>query len=175
MPPGYCHRPLSAGLGIRSFDLCTLHSFALRSFALCSFSLRSFALHSFPTLCCSSLLHSLLFCSSLFHSMLFCSKLLSLHVHKEWLWAICSRCSLKKSNNEQIPYIALYKRVTRGNRSLTNSDVSDFIVFWEWITLWLFRFQKTCNSLKKFIVFTMSLTVFHCFSPFYAQGRQVTL
>ena len=51
---------------------------------------------------------------------------------KEWLWA---NCSFKKSNCEQIPHVALWKRVTRSIRS-----------FLERIALLL---TKTNDSLEK--------------------------
>ena len=50
----------------------------------------------------------------------------------------------KKSDCEQIAHVAFYVKRT----------------------LWLFRSQKTSNSLKRFYIFHMFLTVFHNFSPF---------
>ena len=62
------------------------------------------------------------------------------------------RHSLKKSNREWTAIVTLYKewwkRIAHG-RSLTKSDVSDLLIFWEQITLWLFRSQKTSDLLKK--------------------------
>ena len=41
-------------------------------------------------------------------------------------------------------------------------------LFWEQIALSLFCSQKTSNSLQKFVVFVMFLTVFHYFFQFFA-------
>ena len=40
------------------------------------------------------------------------------------------------------------------------------LFFLEWIALSLFCSQKTSDRSKKFVVFTMFLTVLHCLSPF---------
>ena len=64
--------------------------------------------------------------------------------------------SLKKSNCLWITLVTLDKRATRRESLfslLKKINVSDSLVI----------------RSKKFVVFTMFLTVFHCFSPFYAQ------
>ena len=66
-----------------------------------------------------------------------------------------SKSLFLKSYHERFALVALKKRVTRANHShhsLKKSDCS-------WFTL------------KKFVFFTLSLTVYDCFPPFYAQER----
>ena len=87
------------------------------------------------------------------------SDLLSSLFKKERPWANRSHYSLQKSDESQ---------------SLFNKE-------WrEWFTRFFranptFTIKKRAIRLKKFLVFTMFLTVFHCFSPFYAQELIATV
>ena len=86
---------------------------------------------------------------SLFHSKsLFRSKSLFL---KELPWAICSRRSLKKSDTSE-SLSSLFKK--------------------EWLfMIHSFALEKLAIRSRKFVFFTLSLTVYDCFPPFYAQER----
>ena len=75
---------------------------------------------------------------------------------KEGLWAICSCCSLQKSDHEWFPQVALYKRATWANCSgcsLKKSDVIDSLM------ISAKHLQKTSDWPKK-IVFLYVFALF---------------
>ena len=85
---------------------------------------------------------------------------------KEQPWAIRSLRSLKKSNREPIALIALYKRVTRANHSVTKSLVRDLLVFWEQITLLLSKNERFAGKNSLFSPFFWQFfTVFSILCP----------
>ena len=84
---------------------------------------------------------------------------------KEPLWANQSRLTLKKSNCEQIAFVAVYNRATLSKLlsiHLKKSDISDSLV------IQANRFQKTSDSLEK-NVFFICFRQFTVFLLFYAK------
>ena len=66
----------------------------------------------------------------------------------------CSRRSSQKSDHEWIALITLYKRVMRANSNMSYSLVICSVAL---------KKRVIC---QKYVIFTMFLTVFHCFSLF---------
>ena len=104
-----------------------------------------------------------------------CSFTLSLKItlYKVRPWAIRSCSSLQKSDTGEL-LSSLYAKerlwAKHSHRSLQKSEASKLLSSLfknEWFARDLL-FQ-TSQSLKKICIFTMLLTVFHFFSPFYAQ------
>ena len=94
---------------------------------------------------------------------------------KERPWVIYYWCSLKKSDCEQITLVALLKRA-----KVSKSLSSLFTKEQQWANRSCCSLKRAtwviCSfALKKRVIcsknsyFLMFLTVFHCFSPFYAQ------
>ena len=103
---------------------------------------------------------------SYFHCIFFTGlviRFFALHSH--------SRCFLKKCDRERIALVTYYKRVTRVNCSLTKSDVSDSLIFF--IVNRTFALKKRAIRLKNFVVFTMFLTLFHCFPIFMPKSESL--
>ena len=84
----------------------------------------------------------------------------------------CSCHSLQKSNHEPIALVALYKKMTRVNRSyrlLKKSNMSDSIVICS------FALKKRVIHKKKFVVFIMFLTVITVFPLFMPKSKSLLL
>ena len=98
----------------------------------------------------------------------FFALLLKIALLQERSWAIRSPRSLKKewplANCSHRFFLKERPWANRSHHSLKKSDMNDLLMICS------FAFKKRVIRSKKFVVFTMSLTVFHRFSPFYAQG-----
>ena len=76
--------------------------------------------------------------------------------------------SIKKSKREQIALVVLYKRTTviKSLSLLFKKRLTSVICTW-----FAFALKKPAIRSKTFVFFTMFLTVFPCFSSFYAQEQ----
>ena len=100
-----------------------------------------------------------------FHAWEFTLQLL-IALLKERPWAICSRCSLKKSDHERIAFVALCKRVMRAicSQSLSKREWREW--FARFFCTFALSLSKTSNLLEQNSMFAPCFWCFSLLSPF---------